>query len=392
MTSLTRVTGVRVFDGEQLLPDRMDVTFGTGGILAVDPAGSAVGGEPTTDIDGGGATLLPGLIDAHIHLHGRDTLQQLAAFGVTTGLDMATWPVDKVAALRDIAGRDGLADLRSPGLPAIGPAGHHAHFVPAEAVVTSATEAARFVDARIAEAVDYIKIVAEAPGDGGPDLPALTALVDAAHEHTKKVFAHTATPGAFAMALDAGADILTHIPLGPPLDAATVSRMADNNTIAIPTLTLMDGIASARGVAHAFAGSRESVAALHSAGVNVLAGTDANAEPGAPAQVAHGTSMHRELEMLVAAGLTPTEALRAATGRIADLLDLPDRGRIRPGLRSDLLLVGGDPTTAITATRDIRAVFIAGTPVHRALGDAAHRSDSSTPSAEPSSRVVQVPE
>ncbi|MEN0134635.1 MAG: amidohydrolase family protein [Rhodococcus sp. (in: high G+C Gram-positive bacteria)] len=361
----TRITDVRVFDGEQLLPDRKDVTFDTTGILAIDPAGTNRERDTVTDIDGAGATLLPGLIDAHIHLHGRETLQQLANFGVTTGLDMATWPAGKLAALRDIAGRDGLAGLRSPGLPAIGPAGTHARFVPEEAVVTGPDQAARFVDARIAEGADYIKIVAEAPGDGGPDQPTLAALVAAAHTHAKKVIAHAATPGAFVMALDAGADILTHIPLGPPLDADTVKRMADNDAVAVPTLTLMEGIASAHGNAQAFAGSLRSVTALRHAGVTVLAGTDANAEPGAPTQVAHGTSLHHELELLVDAALTPIEALRAATSRTADVFDLPDRGRIRPGLRPDLLLVDGDPTVSVTATRNIRAVFIAGISVQR---------------------------
>ncbi|BAH53586.1 amidohydrolase family protein [Rhodococcus opacus] len=362
----TRISNVRVFDGEQLLPDRKDVTFDATGILAIVPAGSTTAGrEPTTDIDGAGATLLPGLIDAHIHLHGRDTLQQLANFGVTTGLDMATWPGGKLASLRDIAGREGLTDLRSPGLPAIGPGGIHAHFVPDEGVVTSPDQAARFVDARIAEGADYIKIVAEAPGDGGPDRPTLTALVDAAHTHAKKVIAHAATPGAFAMALDAGADILTHIPLGPPLDADTVQRMADSNAVAVPTLALMEGIASAHGNAQAFAGSLRSVTAQQQEGVIVLAGTDANAEPGAPAQVRHGTSLHHELALLVDAAFTPIEALRAATSRTADVFDLPDRGRIRPGLRADLLLVDGDPTVSVTATRNIRAVYIAGVPVQR---------------------------
>ncbi|MFF2113852.1 amidohydrolase family protein [Rhodococcus koreensis] len=365
----TRITDVRVFDGEQLLPDRKDVTFDATGIIAIDPAGTNHGRETVTDIDGSGATLLPGLMDAHIHLHSSDTLQQLASFGVTTGLDMATWPAGKLASLRDIAGREGLADLRSPGLPAIGPAGNHARFVPEEAVVTNPDQAARFVDACNAEGADYIKIVAEAPGDGGPDQPTLTALVDAAHEHGKKVIAHAATHGAFAMALDAGADIFTHIPLGPPLDADTVKRMADNDAVAVPTLTLMEGIASSHGNAQAFAGSLRSVTALQQEGVTVLAGTDANTEPGAPTQVAHGTSLHHELELLVDAGLTPTDALRAATSRTADVFDLPDRGRIRPGLRSDLLLVDGDPTASIAATGNIRAVYIAGVPVHRSAAE-----------------------
>ncbi|MFC9363769.1 amidohydrolase family protein, partial [Rhodococcus sp. NPDC057014] len=292
-----------------------------------------------------------------------DTLRQLAGFGATTGLDMATWPAEKLAGLRDIAGRGGLADFRSPGLPAIGPAGPHSRFVPAEAVITGPDQAGRFVDARIAEGADYIKIVTEAPGDGGPDLPTVTALVDAAHRVGRKVIAHAATAAAFTMALDAGADMLTHIPLGRPLDPDTVRRMVAEDRIAIPTLALMEGIAFAHNSREAFAGALRSVGALHSAGAAVLAGTDANAEPGAHTQVAHGTSLHRELELLVDAGLTPTDALRAATSRTADAFDLPDRGRIRPGLRADLLLVDGDPTSTITATRCIRAVYVAGTPL-----------------------------
>ncbi|QSE94921.1 amidohydrolase family protein [Rhodococcus pseudokoreensis] len=366
MTTRTRITGVRVFDGEELLPLPMDVTFDADGIVSVTPAGSAgagAGRSGDVEVDGGGATVLPGLIDAHIHLHDADTLQQLAGYGATTGLDMATWPAEKLAGLREIAGRGGLADFRSPGLPAIGPAGPHSRFVPADAVVTGPEQAGRFVDARIAEGADYIKIVAEAPGDGSPDLPTLTALVGAAHRAGKKVIAHAATAAAFTMALDAGADMLTHIPLGRPLDPDTVRRMVAEDRIAIPTLALMEGIAAAHSSTEAFAGSLRSVGALHSAGTAVLAGTDANTEPGAPTQVAHGTSLHHELGLLVDAGLTPTDALRAATSRTADAFDLPDRGRIRPGLRADLLLVDGDPTSTITATRCIRAVYVAGTPV-----------------------------
>jgi imidazolonepropionase-like amidohydrolase len=74
----------------------------------------------------------------------------------------------------------------------------------------------------------------------------------------------------------------------------------------------------------------------------------------------HGESIHGELALLVAAGLTPAEALRAATSRAAELFGLDDRGAITPGLRADLLLVEGDPTTDISATRNIRHVWIAG--------------------------------
>ncbi len=105
--------------------------------------------------------------------------------------------------------------------------------------------------------------------------------------------------------------------------------------------------------------ARDSVAALHRAGVPIMLGTDANQAPGVPANVPYGESAHRELELLVQAGLTPAEALRAATAVTADRFGLPDRGRIAPGLRADLLLVDGDPMADITATRVIRAVRLA---------------------------------
>jgi hypothetical protein len=82
----------------------------------------------------------------------------------------------------------------------------------------------------------------------------------------------------------------------------------------------------------------------------------------------HCIDFHRggrafQLEQLVAAGLTPVDALRSATVRPAQLFDLGDRGRIEPGLRADLLLVEGDPTAEIAATRNIRHVWIGGTRV-----------------------------
>jgi imidazolonepropionase-like amidohydrolase len=95
--------------------------------------------------------------------------------------------------------------------------------------------------------------------------------------------------------------------------------------------------------------------------VPVLAGTDAPA-PG----LTYGASLHRELEHLVNAGLTPTAALAAATSAIARAFRLSDRGRIRAGLRADLLLVDGDPSKDIRATRNIVAIWKQGVRVQRA--------------------------
>ena len=96
----------------------------------------------------------------------------------------------------------------------------------------------------------------------------------------------------------------------------------------------------------------ETVSALHAAGVPILAGTDA-LNPGAT----HGASLHREIELLVDAGLRPVDALRAATATAADAFGLADRGRIAPGRKADVILVRGDPTREVRTTRELEAIW-----------------------------------
>ena len=348
----TALTGVRVFDGRQLSDPSTVVIDGER--IGTDASGARV-------VDGRGAVLLPGLIDAHIHLHGRETLEQLCSWGVTTALDMATWPLSLLNSLRGVPG---LTDIRSAGTSAIGPGGPHANIpgLPPDAIVRDPGQAARFVATRVSEGSDYIKVVAEAPGRGGPDPATLEALVTAAHAHGKKVIAHAVTSGAIVMALDAGVDVVTHAPLDRPLEAGQVARMAAGHRVAVPTLTMMEGTAvtlAPTGVS--FASAAATVTALHRAGVLILAGTDANAQPGVPFHPRHGESLHRELELLVEAVLSPAEALRAATSRTARYFGLTDRGVIEPGRRADLVLIDGDPLAGIRATRNIARVWCAGT-------------------------------
>jgi imidazolonepropionase-like amidohydrolase len=109
-----------------------------------------------------------------------------------------------------------------------------------------------------------------------------------------------------------------------------------------------------------YANAAASVGVLHAAGVPILAGTDANASTVLPANVAYGEGLHRELELLVAAGLPPADVLRAATVWPAVYFGLPDRGIIEPGKRADLVLLDDDPLTDIRATRTLRRIWIGG--------------------------------
>lgn len=178
----TALTNVRVFDGRQLLaPGTVVVQAGR---IVADTHGARV-------VDGAAGVLLPGLIDAHVHLHGRETLERLCGFGVTTALDMACGPPELVDSLRGVKG---LTDIRSAGTPAIAPGSLHSR-IPGLGhcgLVSGADEAARFVAERVAEGSDYIKIIV---GNAGPshDQATLDALVGAARAHGKLTVAHASS-------------------------------------------------------------------------------------------------------------------------------------------------------------------------------------------------------
>jgi imidazolonepropionase-like amidohydrolase len=353
---------VRVFDGRQLRPPGLVVIDGSR--IGTDPAGAEV-------IDGEGGVLLPGLIDAHVHLKDRDTLGRLAAAGVTTALDMACGPPELVASLRGVPG---LTDIRSAGTPAIAPGSLHASFpvIGARGAISGADQAAGFVADRVAEGSDFIKIVVGSPG-ADHDQATLDALTAAAREYGRLSVAHAASYQAVEKAQRARVSVLTHVPLDRPLDEAASARARADDRILIPTLVMMEGLARAAvRPGMDYGAARASVTVMYRAGVPVLAGTDANdtgagntgaSNTGRPGAVPHGSSLHHELELLVDAGLTTVDALRAATTRPARYFGLADRGVVEPGRRADLVLIDGDPLHDIKATQAIRRVWCAGTEV-----------------------------
>lgn len=352
MSGRTALANVRVFDGTALTEPATVVIDGD--VIGADATGAAVA-------DHRGAVLLPGLLDAHVHLGRPGDLGELARHGVTTALDMACWPRERVDSFRGQ-----VPDIRSAGLPAIGPGGNHARMpgMPGEAILTDPAQARGFVARRVAEGADYIKVVIE-----GDLLSQATidAVVAAGQAHGKLTVAHASSADAYRRAVRAGADVVTHVPRDAVLDADLAATMARNGQVAVPTLTMMKAVTDAfRVPGEDYAHSRDSVAVLHAAGVPVLAGTDALSGPAPiPNPVRLGSSLHDELALLVAAGLTEVEALRAATVLPARHFGLPDRGAIRPGLRADLIMIDADPTRDIGATRALRGVIAAGSDLIR---------------------------
>jgi imidazolonepropionase-like amidohydrolase len=392
-SAITLIRHVRVFDGLSVIGTR-DVLVRDGRIAAIAP--TLAGPAGAVIVDGSSRTLLPGLIDSHTHAYG-DALSDALAFGVTTELDMFTDPSEARArrAEQKAGAVSSRADLLSASVLATAPGGHGTEYGIAIPTIAAPESAQAFVDARIAEGSDYIKIILDDGSTYGRSIPTisratLAALVRAAHARGKLAVVHVGTLADARMAIDAGADGLMHLFVDRAPDAGFGRFVAAHHAFVVPTLTVLKSVVGAanggdlasdarlspylssagRGTLLAsfpftakmsYAAAEESVRQLRAAGVSILAGTYAP-NPG----TAHGISMHRELELLVSAGLKPAEALAAATSAPAKAFALHDRGRIAVGQRADLVLVDGDPTKDITATRAIVSVWKGGVALDRA--------------------------
>jgi imidazolonepropionase-like amidohydrolase len=393
------IRDVRVFDGRKIQEHR-SVLLDNGRISRI---GGSTLKEPEAEIiDGSGRTLLPGLIDAHVHMPDsvEGAARQALLLGVTTQLDMSSVG-DRLKVVKriEIDDRPSLADLRTAGKPATVPGGHPSQMGgPPFPTLTGPDQAQAFVDARIAEGADYIKIIHD-DGSTWPwthdrvpmlDNPTMRALIAAAHKRGKLAVVHVLSEQQARDAIAAGADGLAHLFLGDSVSADFAWFVASHHAFVVPTLSTLylncgrsggpailadprlrpsiskEWIASMSmpkpdpSANHLCAAADDALRQLTKAGVLLLTGTDTPA-PGAT----YGASVHGELELLVNDGLSPIEALIAATSAPAAAFHLMDRGRILPGYRADLLLVQGDPTKNILDTRNIVAVWKRGTAVQR---------------------------
>lgn len=365
MTIIRNVHLTNAVDGPVNGP--VDVVFDRT-ITSIRPAVSAAQSDEVA-IQGGGRFLVPGLIDTHVHLGTTEAMASAAKAGITTVVDLGTYPDSLVHAQRQ---ESGVPAILSAGPAASAPGSNQIALMgmPAESGIVNPADAERYLDWRCQKGSDLIKIIIEDPvASDVPalDTPTITALVKGAHDRGLLTVAHAVTAASFDQALDAGVDILTHAPLDRPLKDVTILRMLEQETIVSPTLIMMHVMSKARlgdRAEAAFRNAFESVRAMHVAGIPIIAGTDANETPFAP--VPHGASIHEEIAYLQQAGMTAAEALRAATSGAADAFRLKDRGRISEGLRADFILVDGDPSSEPAVLRHPNLVCVAGRVVTQA--------------------------
>jgi imidazolonepropionase-like amidohydrolase len=347
------INNVLVFNGETVSgPGTIIID---GGVIGSDPTGAEV-------VDGKGCMILPGLIDSHVHIANEDELRNCVKYGVTTVCDLGAFPKQLFEKMKGIKGT---TEYLSSGLAAFPPTSMHAHFyttLDKDMSLKSEGEVAHWVQSRVSEGVDFIKIIADEPGF---NQATLNKIGSEARAMRKLTIAHGTHYGAYQRGLDAGYDILTHVPLEKVVDEPMIQQMVAQGTVSSPTLFMMKLMVESDHFTlpgAEFNKCLQGVGAMYRAGVPILAGTDSNLME---MPVHHGASIHDEMGLLVDAGLQPIDALRGATSLTAKHFGLEDRGRIAVGLKADLVLVEGEPTANISDSRNIMRVWKDGVEVTR---------------------------
>ncbi|MFZ6688301.1 CIA30 family protein [Undibacterium sp. SXout11W] len=380
------IRNVRVFDGQRSVENRT-VLISDGKIINSDFHGTTP--ISAIEVNGTGKTLLPGLIDSHVHAYQDFDLPLL--FGVTTEIDMFT----SVTVMQDFNSKMrhkknyDQSDVISAGTLATAPGGHGTEYGIAIETLTKPEQAQAWVDARIAEGSHFIKIVMEKGSEKHPfsslDLATVKALIKAAHKRHRMAVVHISSLNDAQAALDANADGLVHLFTGTTINDADLKKLVttakQKNAFIMPTFAVLESLAGIKAedvlqdkrftnllttsqlqaLKNPYGKAenksilqvpRISIAALNAAHVPILAGTDAG-----NAGTQYGISLHHELASLVNAGLSPSAALASATSVPAKAFHLNDRGRIANGYKADLLMVEGDPGKDINATRNIVSIW-----------------------------------
>lgn len=383
MTTIQRLTALRaarVFDGLQLVANPTVVVDGA----TVVAVGTDVPGADVVSL--GDVTLLPGLIDPHVHLAfdaSPDPVGALAARGpdeVHAAMVAAARQtlLAGVTTVRDLGDRDYLSlDLRGrPDLPTIvaaGPPvttpGGHCHFL-GGATQPTADAVRAAVRERVERGCDVIKIMASGgtltPGSAQHEqqfgVAELRAAVDEAHRHGLPVTAHTHATGAIEAALAAGVDGIEHVSFWsadgvddrPDVEAAIVaSQVVVGATMGfVPTPGAVPPPIVLARLPKIIATLRRLVAA----GALVVAGTDAGIGP-----PKRHSPLPYAVPSLVDLGMSPLDALRTVTSVAAGVCGLAHRkGRLAAGFDADMVAVAGDPFADPSALLQVQAVYLGG--------------------------------
>ena len=385
------IDDVQLWDGTgSTAQPRMSVEVRDGRILWVGSASDWAGNRTNIRVvDGRARTLIPGLMDCHVHYSSPGGPDWIARFtdplteiairavelaeaslrsGVTTARDVGAPHAVNIRLARTSQS----GEIRAPRIRAAGTwIAHRGTYVSFARQFSDAGELRSAIRAEVEAGADLIKVALAGWNEGAgpkgrPEIPfdakLLSVAVEEAHRANFKIACHANDAPSCHIAARAGVDSLEH---GMFLEGDDLKAMSDNKTFLVPTMSVWDAMlyyahavgwpeARKKRAEYLREGSRKAVAQAMEAGVQLALGTDAGGGAARHGRIA------REAELMVEAGMKPTQALAAGTAVAAKLIGETERGTIEEGKVADMVLLDADPLENIGGLRLVAAVFQGG--------------------------------
>ncbi|WP_019670986.1 amidohydrolase family protein [Eudoraea adriatica] len=361
------IQNVKMFDGDDVYSNST-IIIHNGNIQKIYTSqNTSFSGENV--IDGRGLMVIPGLIDAHVHLETIKQGKEAVKAGILTVLDMAHFSdsiIPSIKALRKLGDSlNYLPYFYSAGNPVTVPNGHGLQFHPYKTVST-VDELPSFIKKRVNEGSDFIKIIIERQGG---KLSIITnemigTSIRLANDHDLMAVAHISERSYAIEASRMGIDGLCHFwyknfKYG---DTSKISKeeldiLINNQVFVIPTISIWKQIGERWG-AFDIESMKEEIGKVHEAGIPILAGTDA---PGF--DMNFGAVLHEEMQYLSECGISNLDVLKTATSNVSKAFGLGGKGFVKEGGSADLLLIDGDPTEDISTISEIIGIWKKGVKV-----------------------------
>lgn len=343
------IVGATAYAGPELepVPDAV-VVLAESVIAAIGPNGTTEVPRDAEVVDAGGLALLPGFIDAHVHIGFAEPAEILRG-GVTTVRDLG-WPPERILPLTAGSAADSFAGptVIAAGPMLTAPRGYPTRAAwapPGTGLVVEDPDRARAAVADLSgRGVAIVKVALNPPVGPTLDLPTLTAIVDEAHARGLKVTGHVYGIVEFEKALEAGMDELAHMLMSPErIPEPLLTSMVEAGMAVVPTLSIFSGRARRIAV--------DNLRRFTAVGGIVIYGTDLGNKGPRPG-IDPG-----EVKSLARAGLTGRDIIASATTRSAAWLGLPDAGVLKVGAAADVICVPDRAPDDPAALTDVRMVF-----------------------------------
>ena len=351
------IRNVKLFDGNQVM-EHVDVFVKDGLVTMIKPTERKVTCQYKKMIDGNGKTLIPGLINAHVHLGTSVDLQEAARAGVLTVIELLRMQEDSISLYKQLSSLPKYAYFYTSGIGADMPNAVIKRVSGGKQtppVIDSRTSAQNFLANRIKNKVDCIKIFQDSRLPEKFSDSIFEQLVQESHKYHLVTAVHAQTLKDATYAFDKGADILAHLWGDYSITDSCLQQWKQRQFYITPTLLLELTVLEQlhpKSVLFDRTTYLQEIQKLNKAGLKLLAGTDSP-----NLNLNYTDDLFKELYLFVEAGMTPVEALKTATSNAAEAYRIKDKGVIKENASADFVLVNGDVTKDIHQLKKVISVW-----------------------------------